>query len=399
MKSVSHTNPGSRHAVMDSLYRRHTFIIDSSPFSVTHDKAFYNGHFYSPKPPLLSIIGAGFYGIYAKTTGNTFRSNFKSSVRFTSFIIGLVPHVLLLIYFYACLNLMVNNPAVKIAGFSTIAVGYLGWSYATEVNNHSPTAAVFIMAFYFYLKIKDGSSSHWSWFGCGFLSGLIPTFDHPSLVLSLALFYCLIPLGRKKSFLLFFLGALIPILAHFGINYFSLGTFKPLQWIPNVFYYPNSYWSNPQGIDTAKEPKHIYAFHMLFGHHGFFSMSPLLFIGFISMLKSIFNRDSLKRESISFLFAFLALVLFYIKYTQSYGGFCIGYRWLIPIMPLMFLYSARWLDLKNTLGRQFVFGIFLAIGVFNACDGLENPFIEESKWHRFLIKTNLSPCYSGHSKH
>src|ERR1700736_3232055 len=54
-------NDESRMATIQSLVETHSFMIDQTTFVSTGDKVFINGHFYSDKPPLPSILGAVVY--------------------------------------------------------------------------------------------------------------------------------------------------------------------------------------------------------------------------------------------------------------------------------------------------------------------------------------------------
>ena len=58
---ISSASDASRMATIESLVDYHSFIIDQSSFISTKDKYFYNGHFYSDKPPILSLYGSLFY--------------------------------------------------------------------------------------------------------------------------------------------------------------------------------------------------------------------------------------------------------------------------------------------------------------------------------------------------
>ncbi|HET7376862.1 MAG TPA: hypothetical protein VFK30_09150, partial [Anaerolineae bacterium] len=53
----------SRMATIQALVEQNTFIIDYTEFNRTGDKVFINGHYYSDKPPLLSVVAAGAYAI------------------------------------------------------------------------------------------------------------------------------------------------------------------------------------------------------------------------------------------------------------------------------------------------------------------------------------------------
>ena len=37
--------------------------------------------------------------------------------------------------------------------------------------------------------------------------------------------------------------------------------------------------------------------------------------------------------------------------TPNYGGACVGFRWLIPVMPLLILFCVTWLERKPSMWR------------------------------------------------
>lgn len=75
----------------------------------------------------------------------------------------------------------------------------------------------------------------------------------------------------------------------------------------------------------------------------------------------------------------LILVLFYLGYTTHYGGVCVGIRWLLPCMPILFLFCADWIDENSSLPRLAIFGVLLLIGIVHALDSLNGPW-RESAW-------------------
>lgn len=64
------SNDASRLATIESLVERGTWAIDASPFA-TVDRIKVGEHFYSDKPPILSLAGAGVYSILHNVFGLT----------------------------------------------------------------------------------------------------------------------------------------------------------------------------------------------------------------------------------------------------------------------------------------------------------------------------------------
>ena len=88
-------------------------------------------------------------------------------------------------------------------------------------------------------------------------------------------------------------------------------------------------------------------------------------------------------EAIVIGLALFALVGFYTLTTKNYGGLCAGFRWLLPIVPLLLLFVAEWL---SQLRKRVWFALFLvlmAVGQFHAYAALRGPW-EPSSWDRWL---------------
>ena len=118
---------------------------------------------------------------------------------------------------------------------------------------------------------------------------------------------------RTVAFFLPF--ALIPLAGHFYTNYKVTGSLEPTYAQKAAYDFPGSYWkidpasgrlvgskTDPatgqvtlnvtNGIDNQYEPWYVYLFHMLVGHHGVFSLSPIFVftvIGLILLLKQPVN--------------------------------------------------------------------------------------------------------------
>src|SRR5436190_23510608 len=90
-----------------------------------------------------------------------------------------------------------------------------------------------------------------------------------------------------------------------------------------------------------------YAFHMLFGHHGLFSLSPIWFLAVAGMVwggRNVWRRGPTAAAPPAAaeltMLATLALALtavvfaFYLFNSNNYGGWTIGLRWLMWLTPL-----------------------------------------------------------------
>ena len=135
-------------------------------------------------------------------------------------------------------------------------------------------------------------------------------------------------LGRltAKTFAYFLPAAALLGAGFLYTTYLSTGGLVPYYLYSNSDYYryEGSYWLHPTGIDAANEPKWLYLFHLLLGHHGMLSLTPVFLISLTGMLHG-WRRDWLQRMG---LFLSLLMIGFYTVWTSNYGGACQGPRWL-----------------------------------------------------------------------
>jgi hypothetical protein len=82
--------------------------------------------------------------------------------------------------------------------------------------------------------------------------------------------------------------------------------------------------------------------------------------------------------------AIVAFFAFFIVRSRNYGGWCVGMRWLIPVMPLLMLYFGLWLDrVRVTRVTWALVLLAFSISCFNVQDSLTSPF-QYSVWHNWL---------------
>ena len=152
----------------------------------------------------------------------------------------------------------------------------------------------------------------------------------------------------------------------------------------NWYDYPGSYWlttnEGKSSVDLGQTSQGIYSFHLLFGHHGIFSLTPIWILSFAGMFVLLFQQRFQMRW-----FAFMTIVIsivvvaFYImrpEHDRNYGGWTSALRWLFWLAP-MWLVSivpiAEWLG-KSSRGRMLCYGVLLLSAV-SACYSLGNPWV------------------------
>jgi hypothetical protein len=382
--SLQNANTGSRYATIESLVDYGTYWIDQSVYIGTIDKYMVGRHYISSKPPMLPTLGAGVYWVYQQLTGKGIITYEGEVVRLVSLFTGGLCHLLFMVFFYKLCVLLFEREIAVIIAMAGACFAYLGVAYATAINNHSTAAALAVCGLYLAYSIRHGKDPKlWRWPAAGLVLGLLPTIDLPGMAITGLVGLYLLAHDWKKT-LIWFAPALLPaLIAHLWMTYQISGALTPFYFNSELKNFKGFHFRNAGGIDGLREPKHIYAFNVLLGHHGLFSMTPLYLFGLWELVRCLLQRRFV-RESLLVLLALCAFCGFFIFRTRNYGGWCVGMRWLVPVMPLLLLYFGFWID-RMRLTRwwwSLVLAAFLVSG-FNVQDGLTSPF-QYSVWHNWL---------------
>jgi hypothetical protein len=395
--SLPNANTGSRYATVEALIDHGTYAIERTRYRRTIDKVKVGDHFYSSKPPLLPTATAGVYWVYQKLTGHTFVTHESQVVWFCSLITGALPHLLMLIYFFRFLRRWVASELAVLVGMFAIGFASLTTAYATTLNNHTVSATLAVIGFYYaYQAVHAPERGRKPWILSGVCLGLLPGVDIPASAVSAAIGIYLLVADRRKTLTWFALGALPGLVLHFALTYASTGSLVPAYMRKELYAYPGSYWLRPAGIDALQEPKWLYAFNTLLGHHGLFSMTPLFVFAGIALVRALRKRSpahatARRREAWVVAGASGVLIAFYILYTSNYGGWCVGFRYWVVLMPLLFLFFAAWVDdfvhaAKSRTAARWVWSLVLAgflVSQYHVLDGLRDPW-QFSNWHKWL---------------
>ena len=112
----------------------------------------------------------------------------------------------------------------------------------------------------------------------------------------LALSFGLLLLVRipRKTLLYFVPAALVPIAAFVAAQYAVFGEFKLAyeSFGTDEYLYEGSLWKTPLELDAFNEhpePYAIYLFHMTFGHHGVFSLTPIFLFSALGAVRLLWG--------------------------------------------------------------------------------------------------------------
>ena len=385
LTSRENANTGSRYATIESLVDYGTYNIDASRYLFTPDKVKARDHFVSSKPPLLPTYGAGVYWLLKRITGWNILDNESIVVWTVGVFTGWLSHLVFLLYFYKLCKLLLVRQLAILVTLGAACFAYLGVAYATAINNHSVGAAFAVAGFYHAFKAKHGLGGKLEWVFAGLALGILPAIDLSSLALTGLIGLYLGTKSWRYAFLLYLPAALPGLVTQPLLAHAATGTWIPAYADASLMTYKGSYFGGRRaGIDALFEPKSVYAFNVLVGHHGVFSMTPIFNFGLFEIVRRLWKREKFVPETIVFTICFTVVTAFYIIRTHNYGGWCVGMRWLVPVMPWLLVMFGLWLDRAtiNTFKWVLVVAAF-AVSAFNVQDGLTSPF-QFSVWHNFL---------------
>jgi hypothetical protein len=348
--------------------------------------------FYSSKPPLMPTVLAGEYWLLKKAFGWDIVRDRWLVIPFIVFTVNVIPFAVYLVLLARLIEATGKTDFGKLVAFTTAAVGTYLVTFSGTLNNHSPAAYCVLFAAYPLLRaIQQGRDmGRWGYVGCGFFAALAATFDLPAAAFLAALGIPLLVARPRPTLTCFLPAAVIPIAALFACNYAAFGTFEPIyEKFGGPWYrYEGSHWAkvgttDAKGIDFNQEPTTVYAFHLLFGHHGWFSLTPVWLLAFAGLaglgirsaadVRKMFgkvNGTGWTPEVFAAMTFVVSLTVFtfYLTRTQSYnyGGFTSGPRWLFWLIPLWVVAVVPAADrLAGSRGGRLLCAVLLGFSVLS----------------------------------
>lgn len=325
--------------------------------------------FYSSKPPLLSTLLAGLYWLVQALTTWTLANQEAALVRVILLLVNALPF---LFYLSVLARLGLRYAATEwsrlmvlaAAGFGTMVTPFL-----VTLQNHTLATFCVLWALGHALALwehrEDRPDTPLPWYhfvSAGLLAAFAVCNELPALAFWAGLFGLFLLWAPWRTLLFYLPGGLLLAGAFFYTNYLAMGEIVPAysKFGGPWYEYEGSHWRQPEaweaprtGIDYAHlhETKAEYALHLLVGHHGFFSLTPVWLVALIGLLllwrrgRGKPEEPALPREGPRPLPWWLPLMTlgltvvvlgFYIRHESgNYGGWTNGPRWLMWLSPLL----------------------------------------------------------------
>ncbi|MBX7074229.1 MAG: hypothetical protein K1X71_13875 [Pirellulales bacterium] len=317
-----------------------------------------DGHLYSSKPPLFPTLMAGEYWIIHRLTGRTLGTHPYEIGRFMLITINVLP---LLLYFAIVARWVERYGATdwgRVFAFAAAALATFLTTFVVVINNHLPAAVCVAIATDAVLRIWIDGDQRWRWF---FVAGLASSFaaavELPALSFAALAAAALVWRFPRQTLTGFAPPALVVAIAALATNYAAFGTLTPAYKHKDWYDYSymkdgrerDSYWRDRQGIDRGEPSQANYALHMLVGHHGIFSLTPIWLLSVAGVATALATHGE-RLRGMALAIALLSVVCFVFYLLRpledrNYGGMTSGLRWsfwLIPLWTLMLLPALEW---------------------------------------------------------
>src|ERR1700733_6724110 len=379
--SPQSANDESRIATVQSLVESGSLIIDKTAFFSPRDKVFINGHFYSDKPPMPSLIGAA---VYLPLYHLGFGLHDKASVPYYLVTLLTVKLFWLLgsVAFFRALRFTGLDAEKRFLASVSLAFGSVYFTWSTTFNSHELAAAFLIIGFYFVLKARFGAAVNINLGIAAFFLSLAGTADIPTAVFyALFLAYVSRDARLRHGTVWYVLPLLVTAVPALAMTYAIHHSIVPVQIVRSYFQYPGSPWINSDGLSGMEINSASFSFKygllVLVGPKGFLIYNPILWIALWGLVRAIRRRGPFFDEAIVIGAGSIVLGLYYVLFTTNYSGWSYSIRWFVPALPLLFFFLYPYFQAYDER-RARNFRVLLGAAVVIALIGVVNPWSDET---------------------
>lgn len=411
-------NVNSRMDLILAVADRHTFQIDEY-YQNTGDYAKYNEHYYSDKAPGSSLIGIPVYAVFKllggrgiieriapKLENSAFVSTLYASGRgmvvenlyffaaltFVTFFTSVVPSALLAVLLYQFA--LERAKSAKIALIVALAYGLAtpAFAYANNLYGHQLSAFLLFAAFFLAYHAARGVHSLLYSAIVGLLLGSALITEYPTALIVGAIgLYAIYKWRNVKMIALTCAAGAPPLLLMMAYNYAIFSTPLPVGYLYSPLYSEVHHI----GLISLTYPKLDIIFQLAVGtNRGLFLISPYLVLSIPGFI--LFARDRAWRaEFFVTSWAAISFWLFNSASAMWEGGFAVGPRYLLPMLPFLAFPLVYVLNRARATWARVAIGSLLALSALivwlMAIGGQQFPHYEDFP----LIQYSLPQLWNG----
>ncbi len=397
-------NDRSRWATIRSLVEHGTYAIDlvvAEPHWDTIDMVKHKDRdgvprLYSSKPPLLPTLIAGEYWLIHRFSGATLGTHPYEIGRFMLITLNVIPLIVMFVLLAGLVERFGTTDWGRLFVMAAATWGTFLSTFAVVLNNHLIAAVSVTVALAAAVPIWLDGERRLRYFS---LAGLATAFtaanELPALALFAALTTALLWRAPRPTLIAYVPASLLVVAGFFGTNYAAHNCLTPpyahrsdVDPDDNWYHFTYerggrerlSYWQTRQGIDVGEPSKAIYALHVLVGHHGIFSLTPIWLLSVVGLATWIAgSRRELRELALLIAAVSLVCIVFYIalrpQMDRNYGGMTSGFRWMFWFAPLWLVAMLPAADsLSGVRWRRGVGLVLLVLSVLSASYPTWNPW-------------------------
>lgn len=353
-------NVNSRMDLILAVVDQNTLAIDSY-YKNTGDYATYQDHYYSDKAPGTSFLGIPVYLIFkllggrawtdalsARLSNSAFAATltangrgmiaeslyFFTALTFVTFFTSVLPAALLGLLLYRLLREWAGSARYALLIALAYGLATPAFAYANNLYGHQLSAFLLFSAFYLAYRAAQGVRPVLYAMLTGLLLGTALITEYPTALIVAAIgVYAVSKWRNVKMILLACEAGLPPLLMMAAYNFAIFQTPLPVGYLYSPLYADLHH----TGLISLTYPKFDVMFQLVLGaERGLFLLSPFLILavpGFI-----LFARErGLRAEFLVTLWAVTSFWLFNSSSAMWQGGFAVGPRYIVPMLPFLTL--------------------------------------------------------------
>jgi len=362
-KSFLAGNDSSRFAHIESLVDYGHSHINDSRYRNTIDRVIIDGRAYTNKPPFLNFVGAAIYSVIQKIFGFSFKQNPAPIITILIWILVVAPTAWLVVLFYQALMLHKDiPPETRLLTTIALAAGTVLTTYSVTFNNHTQAAALLFASLIAAWNARG--------FLAGVLIGLVTCIDILPGIIFIPITGFILYRRGEASLLRPYLGSLsIAALVFFAANWFTSGSLLTPKLTAGSVDLGSHFARSLGGVILPN--RWTYPFECSLGWHGIFSVSPVLIFGAWGLVRAVKGETSFPKDISRALAAgCLLMILYHSFFTGNFGGWTYGFRYTIPIIPILLFFVPVVLSGEN----KRIFQALLAVSILFSLIGTYNPW-------------------------
>ncbi|NQT14906.1 MAG: hypothetical protein HQ582_19280, partial [Planctomycetes bacterium] len=290
----------------------------------TIDMVKHDGHVYSSKPPLLPTLAAVPYWLIHRLTGMSLGTHPYELGRALLVVVNVVPLVVCFLLLARLIERFGTTDWGRIFAMTGCCFGTFLTTFAVVLNNHLPAAVCATVALYAAIRIWFDQEKRARYF---VIAGLFGAFtaacELPALALFAAISVALLWKAPRETFWAYAPAAVVVAAGFFGTNWVAHHSLRPpymhrSETDPSDNWYAytydrngreiTSYWQNRVGVDRGEPSRGMYAVHVLVGHHGVFSLTPIWILTVAGLGIWLWKRDDRRLRELALMIAAVSLV-------------------------------------------------------------------------------------------